>query len=81
MFILTVTLSGQLTTQVATKRKKETNLHYRNRKRKRPFPTNLPCLLKKNLHFGIHCFRLSQNVYIDERMIVFKTFPQTIHDK
>ena len=60
MFILTVTLSGQLTKHVATKRKRETNLHYRNRKRKRPFPTNLPCLLKKNLHFGIHCFRLSQ---------------------
>ena len=74
MFILTVTLSGQLTTHVATKRKKETNLHYRNRKRKRSFPTNLPFLLKKNLHFGIPCFRLSQNVYIDERMIGSRHF-------
>ena len=46
MFIPTVTLSDQLTTHVATKRKKGTNFHYRNRKRKRPFPTNLPFLLK-----------------------------------
>jgi len=46
MFILTVTLSDQLTTHVATKQKKGTNFHYRNRKQKGPFPTNLPFLLK-----------------------------------